>query len=68
MHTAIVLAANHWIRLGGNLNTVSSALYHHKIEAIRIINQRLADPAKVTLDGTVGAVAAMTLSEVKSSL
>lgn len=68
MHTAIVLATNHWVRLGGNPNTVSSALYHHKIEAIRIINERLADPAKATLDGTIGAVAAMTLSEVKSGL
>jgi hypothetical protein len=68
MHTAILLAANHWVRQGGNPNTVSSALYHHKIEAIRIINERLADPAKATLDGTVGAVAAMTLSEVKCPL
>ena len=65
MHTAIILAANHWVRLGGNPNTFTTALYHHKVEAIRIINERLGDPAKATLDGTVGAVAAMTLAEVK---
>jgi hypothetical protein len=67
MHTAIILAANHWVRLGGNPDTVTLALYHHKVEAIRIINERLGDPTKATLDGTVGAVAAMTLAEVRCS-
>lgn len=64
MHTAILLAANHWVLLGGNPVTVSSAFYHHKLEAIRIINERLGDPARVGLVGTIGAVAAMTLVEV----
>lgn len=64
MHTAILLAANHWVLLGGNPATVSSAFYHHKLEAIRIINERLGDPAGAGLVGTVGAVAAMTLAEV----
>jgi hypothetical protein len=68
MHTAILLAANHWVLLGGNPATVSSALYHHKLEAIRIINERLDDPAKAGLVGTVGAVAAMTLAEVSNNL
>jgi hypothetical protein len=64
MHTSILLAANHWVLLGGNPATVASALYHHKVEAIRIINERLDDPVRAGLVGTVGAVAAMTLSEV----
>jgi hypothetical protein len=64
MHTAILLAANHWVILGGNPATVASALYHHKVEAIRIINERLGDAARAGLVGTIGAVAAMTLAEV----
>lgn len=68
MHTAILLAANHWVLLGGNPATVSSALYHHKVEAIRIINERLGDPARAGLVGTVGAVAAMTLAEVSTKI
>jgi hypothetical protein len=65
MHTAIILAANHWLRLGGNPNTVIPALYHHKVEAIQIINERLGDPTKATLDGTIGAIGVMILIEVK---
>ena len=67
LHTAIVLAANHWINLGGKPATVSSALYHHKLEAIRIINDRLGDSTKAVLVGTIGAVAGMTLAEVSTS-
>lgn len=68
MHTSILLAANHWIVVGGNPATVASAFFHHKLEAIRIINERLDDPARAGLVGTIGAVAAMTLSEVSMSL
>ena len=68
MHTSILLAANHWVLLGGNPATVSSALYYHKVEAIRIINERLDDPVRAGLVGTIGAVAAMTLSEVSIAL
>ena len=67
MHAVIMLSAYHWVRLGGNSDTVASALFHHKVEAIRIINERLGDPAKATLDGTVGAIAVMTIAEVNCS-
>jgi hypothetical protein len=67
MHLAIILSANHWVRLGGNPSTVESALYYHKVEAIRIINERLRDPARAEQDSTVGAVAAITLAEVRYS-
>ena len=68
IHTAILLAANHWVLLGGNPASVSSAFYHHKIEAIRINNERLGHPIRAGLVGTVGAVAAMTLVEVRFNL
>lgn len=68
IHIAIFLSANHWVRLGGNPSTVKSALYYHKVEAIRIINERLRDPATAKEDSTVGAVAAITLAEVRYSL
>ena len=68
MHTAILLAANHWVLLGGSPSAVSAAFYHHKFETIRIINERLGDPARAGLVGTVGAVAAMALAEVSHRL
>jgi hypothetical protein len=54
------------VLLGGNPATVASVLYYHKVEAIRTINMRLRGPVGGSLVGTVGAVAAMALSEVIS--
>lgn len=64
MHTIILLAANYWGRVTGNLATVAFSLAHHKIEAIRVINERLGDQVRATMDSTIAAVAAMTLAEV----
>jgi hypothetical protein len=64
LHTTILLSANHWIRTGRDPSVVSATLLHHKVEAIRIINERLDDNSMAVLDGTIGAVASMALAEV----
>ena len=64
MNTSILLAANHWVLLGGNLAIVSSALHYRKFEATRFINERLDDPVRAGLVGTIRAVTVMALSEV----
>jgi hypothetical protein len=64
MHTIIILAANYWVRITGNLAPVAFSLAHHKVEAIRAINERLGDQVQATMDSTVAAVAAMSLAEV----
>ena len=64
LNTVLVLAANHWIIIGGQRNVMKSQLYQHKMETIRIVNERLGDPELATSDGTIGAVACLMLLEV----
>lgn len=63
MHAVIILAANEQVKMCGNATNVFSRAYH-KVEAIRMINERLGVPEMATLDSTVGAVAMMALAEV----
>ena len=63
-HCAILLAADHFMLLGGSRTIAMSVFYQHKVEAIRIVNERLSDPELATADGTVGTVACLTIAEV----
>jgi hypothetical protein len=64
MNCAILLAADHFMLLGGNRAIAESAFYYHKLEAIRIVNKRLGNPQMATAEATVGTVACLTLTEV----
>lgn len=64
IHCAILLAADHFMLLGGNRTIAMSVFYQHKVEAIRIVNSRLGNPELATADGTVGTVACLTIAEV----
>lgn len=68
LHTALVLAASHWISIGGMASLVAPAYYYHKSEGIRIINERLADAARATHDTTLGAIASLAIDEVGISI
>lgn len=65
LHATLVLAAKHWMFLGGSKRLIESTLYQHKTKAIRIVNERLADPVAALADGTVGAVGVLVFVEVK---
>jgi hypothetical protein len=41
---------------------------HHKLEAIKYVNEQIKDPNAVTDDGTVAAVASLALVEVRHVL
>lgn len=64
LHATLVLAAKHWIFLGGSRRLIESTLYQHKTETIRLVNERLADPVAAISDGTVGAVSILIFVEV----
>lgn len=67
MHGMLLLAANSWTKLGeGRTALMEPTLYHHKTEAIRIINERLGDTDLATSDGTVGATASLVILEVSA--
>jgi hypothetical protein len=63
LHATLVLAAKHWIFLGGSKRLIESTLYQHKTKAIRLVNERLADPVAALADGTVGAVGVLVFVE-----
>lgn len=67
LHAALHLTANHWICIGGDPQYVTQALYHHKLEAIRLVRERLQDPTQATNDSTIAAVALLILAEVSES-
>jgi hypothetical protein len=64
LHASLVLAASHWVVLGGPRARVASSFYHHKVAALRIINERLDNPEEALLDSTIGAVACLSILEV----
>ncbi|KAJ5043090.1 uncharacterized protein L3040_004476 [Drepanopeziza brunnea f. sp. 'multigermtubi'] len=64
LHSVLHLTANHWVATGGDPGYMAPALYHHKLEAMRIIRERLRDPEQATTDGTVGGIAILILAEV----
>lgn len=63
LHATLVLAAKHWIFLGGSRRLIEYTLYQHKTETIRLVNERLADPVAAVSDGTVGAVGILIFVE-----
>ncbi|KAE8451943.1 hypothetical protein EG329_002784 [Mollisiaceae sp. DMI_Dod_QoI] len=63
LHASLVLAGKHWTFLGGSKRLIESTLYYHKMEAIRLLNERLADPVNSVSDGTVGAVGVLIFVE-----
>jgi hypothetical protein len=64
MHAAIILSAKHFVFLGGSETTILPAFYHHKLQAIQVVNARLGDCVMATADGTLGVVASLTILEV----
>ncbi|KUJ19899.1 uncharacterized protein LY89DRAFT_464947 [Mollisia scopiformis] len=63
LHATLILTAKHWISLGGSRRFIESTLYQHKSEAIRLVNERLADPLAAVTDGTVSAVGILVILE-----
>ncbi|KAK9235103.1 hypothetical protein V1525DRAFT_435000 [Lipomyces kononenkoae] len=63
LNASLVLAASHFMRLGGQRPDIQSAYYHHKVEAIRIINGALVDRTTAMSDEIISAVACLTISD-----
>jgi hypothetical protein len=64
LNAALVLSASHWILIGGSKAEVVLAYYHHKVEAIRTINEGLADKKSAISDSIIAAIAMLAIAEV----
>jgi hypothetical protein len=63
-HGALLLTAEHMKVVGDLSPDLDSALLHHKVEVIRLVNERLGDPHMAASDGTVGGIACLAILEV----
>lgn len=64
LNATLVLGASHWILLGGSKTEVAPAYYHHKVEAIKTINEGLADKSSAISDNILAAIAILAIAEV----
>lgn len=63
-HATMFISAAHRIRVFGLERNIPAEFYHHKGEAIRLINERLDDPERRLADGTFAAIACLAAFEV----
>jgi hypothetical protein len=66
LHASLAIAASHWMHLGGSKSEALPVYYHHKVEAIRMVNTSLADDESAVSDGTIAAIACLAISEVRT--
>lgn len=66
LHASLAIAASHWMHLGGSKSEALPVYYHHKIEAIRMVNTSLVDDESAVSDGTIAAIACLAISEVRT--
>ena len=60
----LLISAVHLALLHGGI--LGEEVFYHKGETIRLVNNRLRDPEQGATDGTIGAVACLTIIEVSS--
>jgi hypothetical protein len=63
-HATLFVSIAHQATLTGACSDLPRDCYHHKGEALRIINQRLLHPQQRTEDGTLAAIACLAAYEV----
>jgi len=61
-YATMLHSAGHNAMLAGNLDLADP--FRLKLEAVRLINERLDDPLRSTSDVTIGAVACLVMFEV----
>lgn len=61
-HATMLHAAGHNAMLAGNTDLADP--FQLKLEAIRLVNERLGDPVRSISDLTIGAVACLVMFEV----
>ncbi|KAH8673556.1 hypothetical protein BX600DRAFT_508807 [Xylariales sp. PMI_506] len=63
LHAALLMTALQWGWLSGDGEQFRVPYLYHKLQAIRFVNEQLADPEMVVDEGTIAAVASLALVE-----
>jgi hypothetical protein len=67
LHGAILLAANHWVVIGGLRNQIAASFYYHKVEMIKLLRERIIVQTEAPSESTISAIAILILVEVRDS-
>ncbi len=64
----LLLSAMHYSWLEGSLEGMEETYLHHKLEAMRLVNEQIGDPVLNTSDGCINTIAALAMAEVSEPL
>ena len=65
LHGAIMLAANHWAMISGIWNQIAASFYHHKVEMIKLLRERMIVQNEAPSESTLSAIAILILVDVR---
>jgi hypothetical protein len=63
LHSTICSAGGHLALLEGTIGSDNSEYIGHKMETIRIVNERMTDISQATTDETLGAIALLVTDQ-----
>ncbi|KAH6660513.1 hypothetical protein BKA67DRAFT_686897 [Truncatella angustata] len=63
LHGAILLSALRWTWYSGSSENIQKSALHHKLEAIKVVNERLQHLALMATETTIAGVAALAMAE-----
>ncbi|KAI1822022.1 hypothetical protein F4861DRAFT_532521 [Xylaria intraflava] len=63
LHVALLMTAIKYTWDTGSMGRIKKSFLHHKLEAIKFVNEQLQDPVTAGTDFTVASIAALALAE-----
>ncbi len=57
----------HYSWMEGSLDAMEETYLHHKLEAMRLVNEQIGDPVLSTSDGCINTITALALTEVRDT-
>ncbi|KAI2639976.1 hypothetical protein GGS21DRAFT_537770 [Xylaria nigripes] len=63
LHVALLMTAIKYTWDTGSMDQIKKSFLHHKLEAIKFVNEQLQDPIAAAADCTIASIAALALAE-----
>ncbi|KAI0125620.1 hypothetical protein BJ170DRAFT_631839 [Xylariales sp. AK1849] len=63
LHGALLLSATRWTWYSGSINSIEKSFLHHKLQAIKFVNERLQDPQTAATETTIASIASLAMAE-----
>lgn len=64
LHVALLMTAIKYTWDTGSMDRIKKSFLHHKLEAIKFVNEQLQNPGMAATDCTIASIAALALAEV----